>query len=163
MPIMDMPYVVRYAATKTFWFFVRPARKLYRFLRRPLLRGANVAVFNEDKVLLVRPTYGRRLWTFPGGRTSRNETYEDAAIREVQEETGIKLSALKFICDHETTKDATRNIIRAFASQTDSIELEVDGIEIKEAGWFSLNDLPQDLNPRVSEALALYEKLKSEQ
>ena len=33
---------------------------------------------------------GRLLWSLPKGHLERGETYEDAAVREVEEETGIR-------------------------------------------------------------------------
>ena len=52
---------------------------------------ANVAVFHTDKVLLLRratePAKG--LWTLPGGGINRGETPLEAAIRELEEETGL--------------------------------------------------------------------------
>lgn len=49
------------------------------------------AVIRDGRVLLVRranpPDAG--LWGFPGGKIERGETIEEAAVRELREETGI--------------------------------------------------------------------------
>jgi 8-oxo-dGTP diphosphatase len=43
----------------------------------------------DVEVLLVhRPRYGD--WTFPKGKVERGETEEQAALREVEEETGLR-------------------------------------------------------------------------
>jgi 8-oxo-dGTP diphosphatase len=54
--------------------------------------GASAALFRDGAVLLVKrasaPFAG--LWSLPGGLIERGETAEDAARREVREETGLE-------------------------------------------------------------------------
>jgi 8-oxo-dGTP diphosphatase len=46
-------------------------------------------VRDRDRVLLVhRPKYGD--WTLPKGKLDPGEAFEDAALREVEEETGLR-------------------------------------------------------------------------
>jgi 8-oxo-dGTP diphosphatase len=58
----------------------------------PLL-GVSVAVWRDDAVLLVRrgrqPLVGQ--WAFPGGLVETGETLQEAAAREVLEETGLSV------------------------------------------------------------------------
>ena len=53
-----------------------------------------VCLHDEESMLWVRrgiePSKG--LWAFPGGFLEKGETIERAAIRELYEETGIKIS-----------------------------------------------------------------------
>ncbi|MCQ9157218.1 NUDIX hydrolase [Acidomonas methanolica] len=55
------------------------------------------AVFHEGRILLVRranpPDAGR--WGFPGGKIEPGETIENAAVRELLEETGVHAEALR--------------------------------------------------------------------
>ena len=45
----------------------------------------------DGRVLLVhRPNYDD--WTFPKGKLDPGESFEDAAVREVEEETGVRCS-----------------------------------------------------------------------
>ncbi|MFF5022887.1 NUDIX hydrolase [Streptomyces collinus] len=54
--------------------------------------AAGVLLFDEqDRVLLVDPTY-KPGWEFPGGVVERGEAPARAGVREVAEETGIRLS-----------------------------------------------------------------------
>jgi mutator protein MutT len=53
---------------------------------------ATGAVFSYDGGILlvqraIHPSYGK--WVFPGGYVDRGETLEAAAVREVQEESGL--------------------------------------------------------------------------
>jgi len=53
--------------------------------------AAGVLVVSEGKVLLQRRAIdpGRGRWSFPSGYVERGERVEDAAVREVWEETGL--------------------------------------------------------------------------
>lgn len=58
----------------------------------PIRRAARALILDEtQRVLLFRgEPAGRRPWWFaPGGALDPGETYEDAAVREVMEETGL--------------------------------------------------------------------------
>src|SRR5919112_288939 len=61
-----------------------------------LRRAARVLLLDENnRVLLVRLAYrGKRWWAAPGGGLEDDETREDAARREVAEETGFELDKL---------------------------------------------------------------------
>jgi 8-oxo-dGTP diphosphatase len=55
--------------------------------------GASAAIFRDDQVLIVqRGKAGamRGLWSLPGGHIEPGERAQDAAVREVREETRIK-------------------------------------------------------------------------
>lgn len=57
------------------------------------LVGVGVVVRKEDNVLLVKRANvpGRGLWSVPGGLVKLGEMVQDAALREVKEETGLKV------------------------------------------------------------------------
>jgi 8-oxo-dGTP diphosphatase len=54
----------------------------------PLVRAGGGLVVRDGTVLLVhRPKYDD--WSFPKGKAEPDESYEDCALREVWEETGL--------------------------------------------------------------------------
>jgi 8-oxo-dGTP diphosphatase len=53
------------------------------------VRAAGGLVVRDGSVLLVhRPKYDD--WSFPKGKLEEGESWEDAALREVEEETGLR-------------------------------------------------------------------------
>ncbi len=79
---------------------------------RPLI-GVGVVVFKDDRVLLIRrgkpPREGH--WSLPGGRQRLGERVEQAAAREVREESGleVKVGGLIDVVD-SITRDAAGEV-----------------------------------------------------
>ncbi|MFT7565330.1 MAG: 8-oxo-dGTP diphosphatase [Candidatus Paceibacteria bacterium] len=64
-------------------------------LDRKTLQGVHAFCFCGDKMVLVKhPSSG---WTPPGGDIEKNETYEEATIREVKEETNMDVISQEII------------------------------------------------------------------
>ena len=64
---------------------------------RPFL-AASVAVFREDRVLLIARTAApfAQTFTLPGGVVEAGETLEQACLRELDEETGVRARIVSF-------------------------------------------------------------------
>ena len=62
--------------------------------------GSLVAVWSSDKILLVKKSY-RKNWSLPGGMRKKGESWEQAAVRELFEEVGIRIDeeALSFVVE----------------------------------------------------------------
>ena len=65
--------------------------------KRPLV-GVAVIVIKDNRVLLGqrKNAHGAGTWAFPGGHLEFNESIEDCAVREVFEETGIRIKNLRY-------------------------------------------------------------------
>jgi 8-oxo-dGTP pyrophosphatase MutT (NUDIX family) len=69
--------------------------KLEAFLRKklPVVEAAGGLVYNNKKEILF--IYRNNKWDLPKGGIEKNETHQEAALREVEEETGVKDLELK--------------------------------------------------------------------
>ena len=130
--------------------------------------GVGVIVVSSRGVLLARrdkdPAKG--LWSIPGGGVELGETQEVCAIREVEEETGIKCEVLDFVSTADLiTKDSSGTIefhfllnhFLAKALTEDTRPETEDG----EVDWFHPDNLPEDMaNQRIVDLiLSVREKI----
>lgn len=53
--------------------------------------AALVLIRDGDSVLLVKQSYNDHFWSLPGGGVEPGESVDQAAIREVREETGLEV------------------------------------------------------------------------
>ncbi|PWW26224.1 8-oxo-dGTP diphosphatase [Cytobacillus oceanisediminis] len=74
----------------------------------------------EGRWLLTN--HKERGWEFPGGKAERGESLEDAARREVFEETGAILKSLEFIGEYEVCKENDRFVKAVFYGKTGKVE-----------------------------------------
>jgi 8-oxo-dGTP pyrophosphatase MutT (NUDIX family) len=68
-----------------------------------LMIGCSAVIFDEkrEKILLTRRTDNSR-WCLPGGRMEAGESLIETCIREVEEETGLKIRVGKLIGVYST-------------------------------------------------------------
>ena len=56
------------------------------------------AIFRDEHILMVRHRHhGKNYWTLPGGGVEGSETLREAVIREVLEETNLKVEVGRFL------------------------------------------------------------------
>jgi 8-oxo-dGTP diphosphatase len=116
---------------------------------RPFL-AASAAVIRDGRVLIVRRggTFGRGIYTLPGGVVEAGETLTDAVIREVQEETGVAIEPVglagyrEMIMRDDDGKTVRHFVIVCFAARWIAGEPVPDMTEIAEAAW----RLPEELD-----------------
>lgn len=92
---------------------------------------------------------GRLLWSLPKGHLEAGETLEQAAVREVAEETGIHGSIIGSlgIIDFWFVVEGRRvhKTVHHFLMRAIGGELSDDDIEVTEVAWFPLPAIPEQL------------------
>lgn len=119
--------------------------RIYLFFVRPVQTGVRVLMIKDGQVLLVRQTYIPG-WFMPGGRLKRGETLEQAARREVKEETGAVLGEMSLLGVYTHFKEWKTDHNIVFLSQ-DFTNGDLHDDEIAEVRYHPLEALPEDLWP----------------
>ncbi|HSP40819.1 MAG TPA: NUDIX hydrolase [Gillisia sp.] len=83
-------------------------------------------------------------WALPGGFLEVEETLETGAARELEEETGIKVSSLKQIgVFGKPGRDPRGRVLSiAFAGKLSLKENLMAGDDAGDASWFNIKELP---------------------
>ena len=107
--------------------------------------GTGVAVFDQDSVLLAK-RQDLRVWAMPGGGVEAGETLAQAAIREVAEETGIKVRLTRLVGIYSRPRWCLGgNHYVLFAGVPLTHEIRIQPEEVVEAGYFPVSELPEPL------------------
>ena len=115
---------------------------------RPAVTADCVVMTNEPlpKVLLIQrgadPFKGA--WAFPGGFMNMDETTEQCAIRELEEETGLKVTTVRQIGAYsKVDRDPRgRTITVAYLAIIDSPKKVIGQDDAAKAEWFPITELP---------------------
>ncbi|MBM3944502.1 MAG: NUDIX hydrolase [SAR202 cluster bacterium] len=103
--------------------------------------AAVVLIGEERRILMVRrgvePAMGR--WAFPSGYVDRGETVEDAAVREVEEETGLRVTLNRLVGLYSSA--GSHVVLAAYDARITGGDLRA-GDDSQEVDWFALNGLP---------------------
>ena len=91
---------------------LKPLMKKFEDSQPPIATVGGLIFNSRNEVLMIRTHKWSGLWGIPGGKIKWGETSEAALRREIQEETGLKVSDIRFVlvqdCIHskEFYKDA---------------------------------------------------------
>lgn len=121
------------------------------------IRGVRVIVLKDRYVVLVSHWYAPWVWTLPGGTVNRNETPEDAAKREVHEETGLTIKSLAGEIGTYVGTMGKRDKIRVYyTGDYDGGLTILPSFEIMGRSWFDIDNLPEELSPANRRRIEAY-------
>ena len=116
------------------------------FKKFTLVKAGGGFVQNKNKEVLMM--FRRGKWDLPKGKLNKNETIEDCALRETEEETGLKNIELisPLITTYHTYPEGTKFILK----ESSWFKMKVNGEQklipqtteqITKLDWVSKNDL----------------------
>ncbi len=122
--------------------------------------GIGVMVVKDNQVLLglrhSDPTkadselHGEGTWTMPGGKIHRGESFEQAAARELTEETSLVGNNFKVICvssEHNLVSGVHYITIGVLCTEFSGELKTMEPDEITEWRWWPLTSLPTNIFP----------------
>jgi 8-oxo-dGTP diphosphatase len=103
------------------------------------VEAAGGVVLRDGKVLLVhRPRYDD--WTLPKGKLDPGESFEDAALREVCEETGLRCSLGRELPATHYEVDGRPKIVRYWLMTPDGDAAFVPNDETDDVRWVTRDE-----------------------
>ena len=136
---------------------------------RPLLQvGASVIVEDEKGRILLQRRSDNHLWAYSGGSVELDEIVEDAAKRELFEETGLRAKKLELFGVfsgpdmHYTypNGDEVSNVDIVYLCREWEGDLTPQEEEVKVLRFFAAENIPDALSPPNIRPLRLWQKQK---
>lgn len=121
--------------------------------------GCGLAILRDGRLLMAKrmkaPEAGH--WTIVGGKVDHGETAAEAARREGEEESGLTIGAVNFLCLSEHIIPADRQHWVSLIYVTEETTGEpwlTEPDKIAEIGWFPLDALPAPMSVFARDAVA---------
>jgi ADP-ribose pyrophosphatase YjhB (NUDIX family) len=130
-------------------------------------RYSGVIVKSGHKVLLCKRNYEGSLpgeWSIPSGKIEEGETPIDAAAREFQEETNLKVDSPLTLCGmiKRRTRDGSevKGLLYTFLMNSKDeimpdLENAKDGHEHTECGYYSYDELPKPISSQTKDLIKI--------
>ena len=124
----------------------------------PRLAPAVITLITRDdgRALLARnANFPVPMFSCLAGFVEPGETLEQAVVREVKEEVGVDIGRVTYRSSQPWP--FPHSLMIGFRAEWAGGEIEPDGVEIAEAAWFDVDDLPP-IPPRLSIARTLIDE-----
>lgn len=138
----------------------------------PLMQcGASVIVENEKGEILLQLRSDNGQWAYAGGSIELFERVQDAAARELEEETGLVAEELELLGVYSGPEmryvypngDETSNVDIVYVCRKYHGALRCEAGEVEKLGFFPLDRLPGEIFSVCQPALEDYRKARQEQ
>lgn len=114
-----------------------------RIMKDEIVASGGLLIDERKRVLLVhRPRYDD--WSFPKGKLDPGETIEEAALREVKEETGLTCRIIRKLA---TSRYRTRHngklhskVVHLFLMERTGGRIRVPKHEVDRAAWLEFDE-----------------------
>ena len=125
---------------------------------RPLLQvGASVIVEDETGRVLLQKRSDNNCWGYAGGSVGLDENVEDAAKRELLEETGLTANSLELFGVFSGKElhyiypngDEVSNVDIVYICRDYTGTLKRQKDEVKELRFFAHDEIPEKLSPPI--------------
>ncbi|HEV2613132.1 MAG TPA: NAD(+) diphosphatase [Gammaproteobacteria bacterium] len=101
-----------------------------------------VLIKRGKEILLARsPHFSEKIYSTLAGFIEPGESAEEAVHREVLEEVGLRVKNLKYRGSQPWP--FPNSLMLGYTAEHAAGEIVIDGVEIEDAGWFSVDKLPQ--------------------
>jgi len=141
--------MIRRLAGVVFYNLPHPMRRrIVRIATPTYTLGSVVLVMDADRerLLMLRQPPGKR-WSLPAGLLNRREQPIEGARRELAEETGIESELEELVpanpCAVVHTSGRWVDNVFRLERDPETTQILVDGHEVWDAGWHSVDDLPE--------------------
>lgn len=117
--------------------------------------SVRVLLISDGKLLFVRHYLAPGLWMIPGGRMDAGELPENAAKREVKEETGLDIESFNGMIGTFSHPKRGETHVYHTTRFNGALSPTVK-FEIKECRWFPLHAVPEEILERDGKYIEMY-------
>ena len=134
------PSGVRRLALRVFRLLpVQVSHAIVHALTTTYTAGAVAIIEHDGRVLALRQLH-RTGWSLPGGLVERGEQPSETVVREVWEETGIRIDPGQSMATSFSSEIRHVDVIfRIVCDERPEVRVASEALE---AGWFALDELP---------------------
>jgi 8-oxo-dGTP pyrophosphatase MutT (NUDIX family) len=119
--------------------------------------GANCAILDDEKRILLVKREDFEVWCLPGGMTDPGESLAQTAIREAKEETGLDVTLERLVGVYTRVGGYGDLHGALFTSTISGGEIQPQIEEVIDINWFALDALPDNIFwwhvPQIEDAI----------
>jgi NAD+ diphosphatase len=102
----------------------------------------------EEFLLARKPEWAAGRYSLVAGFLDFGESLEECVVREVMEETGVKVDNIRYVGSQNWPFPS--QLMAGFVADHVSGDIVVDRLELEDAQWFSKDNMPDSLPPARS-------------